>query len=320
MEKRTAHIFSLTANKQLAQDIVDILGLEKVTPVNVFHFADGEILCESLESVRDRNCYIIQSTCKPVNENLMEILVFVDALKRASAKTINVIIPYYGYARQDRVNKPRQPISARLVADLLTAAGVHRVISVDLHAPQIQGFFSCLIDEVTAIPLLASHFVDKVDSNWVTVSPDHGGVNRARKVAEILNTPIAIIDKRRRRPNEAEVMNIIGDIKGKHCLMIDDMIDTAGSCIEGARALLNQGALDVSIAATHGIFSDPAPERMKQNIFKEVVVTDSIVLRDEMKLENVTVLSLAPMLAKIIEHIEEGKPLTIVYDMFMGKI
>lgn len=320
MVKRNARIFSLSANKQLAQDITNIIGINKVTPTNIFHFADGEILCESLESVRDRNCYIIQSTCKPVNENLMEILIFVDALKRASAKTITVIIPYYGYARQDRVNKPRQPISARLVADLLKAAGVHRVVCVDLHAPQIQGFFSCLVDEVTAIPLLASHFLNKVDSDWVTVSPDHGGVNRARKVAEILNTPIAIIDKRRKRPNEAEVMNIIGDVKGKHCLMVDDIIDTAGSCLEGAKALLKQGALDVSIAATHGIFSDPAPERMREGTFKEIVITDSIVLREDMKADNITVLSLAPMLAKIIEHIEEGKPLTIVYDMFMGKM
>jgi ribose-phosphate pyrophosphokinase len=249
----------------------------------------------------------------------MEVLIFVDALKRGSAKTINVVIPYYGYARQDRVNKPRQPISARLVADLLKAAGVDRVICVDLHAPQIQGFFSCLVDEVTAIPLLASHFVDKVDSSWVTVSPDHGGVNRARKVAEILNTPLAIIDKRRKRPNEAEVMNIIGDIAGKNCLMVDDIIDTAGSCLEGAKALANAGAKSVSIAATHGIFSSPAPERMASDFFKEIVVTDSIPLREEMKLDKVNVLSLAPMIAKIIEHIEEGKPLTIVYDMYMDR-
>ena len=318
MDKKPARIFSLSANKQLAQDIADILGIERVTPTNVFHFADGETLCESLESVRDRNCYIIQSTCRPVNENLMEVLIFVDALKRGSAKTITVVMPYYGYARQDRVNKPRQPISARLVADLLKAAGVDRVVCVDLHAPQIQGFFSCLVDEVTAIPLLASHFIDSVDTDWVTVSPDHGGVNRARKVAEILNTPIAIIDKRRKRPNEAEVMNIIGDIKDKHCLMIDDIIDTAGSCIEGAKALLKAGAKDVRIAVSHGIFSDPAPERLKEGVFKEIVVTDSICLREGLEDCNIQVLSLAPMLAKIIQHIEEGEPLTIVYDMFMG--
>lgn len=318
MLDKTACIFSLSANKELAQNIASLLGVE-VSPTNVSHFADGETLCEPVNSVREKNCYVIQSSSRPVNENLMEVLIFVDALKRASAKTINVVMPYYGYARQDRVNKPRQPITSRLVADLLYAAGVDRVICVDLHAPQIQGFFSCLVDEITAIPLLASHFKTKVDTDWITVSPDHGGVNRARKVAEILNTPLAIIDKRRSRPNEAEVMNIIGDVKGKHCLLVDDIIDTAGSCLAGATALLDNGAKSVRIAATHGIFSDPAPARMLgSGKFEEIVITDSIVLRDEMKSDKVTVLSLAPMLSKIIEHIELGKPLTIVYDMFMS--
>lgn len=317
MIDKTACIFSLTANKKLTEEIASILGCQ-VSPTTISHFADGETLCEPVNSVRQKNCYIVQSTSQPVNEKLMEILIFVDALKRASAKSINVIMPYYGYARQDRVNKPRQPITARLVADLLYAAGVDRVICVDLHAAQIQGFFSCLVDEVTAIPLLASHFKDKVDSDWITVSPDHGGVNRARKVAEILDTPLAIIDKRRSKPNQAEVMNIIGDIKGKKCLLIDDIIDTAGSCLAGANALLKNGAKSVSIAATHGIFSNPAPERMLgNNVFEEIVVTDSILLKEEMKDPRVTVLSLAPMLAKIIEHIEFGKPLTVVYDMFM---
>ena len=317
MIDKTACIFSLTANEKLAKDIANILGCE-VSPTTISHFADGETLCEPVNSVRQKNCYVIQSTSRPVNEKLMEILIFIDALKRASAKSINVIMPYYGYARQDRVNKPRQPITARLVADLLYAAGADRVICVDLHAPQIQGFFSCLIDEVTAIPLLASHFKDKVDSTWITVSPDHGGVNRARKVAEILDTPLAIIDKRRSKPNEAEVMNIIGDVRGKKCLLVDDIIDTAGSCLAGATALLNNGAESVRIAATHGIFSNPAHERMlDSNKFEEIVITDSIVLKEEMRDERVTVLSLAPMLAKIIEHIEFGKPLTVVYDMFM---
>lgn len=319
MLDKTACIFSLTANKKLASDIASLLGME-VSPTLVSHFADGETLCEPVNSVRQKNCYVIQSTCKPVNEKLMETLIFVDALKRASAKTINVVIPYYGYARQDRVNKPRQPITARLVADLLKAAGVDRVICVDLHAPQIQGFFSCLVDEVTAIPLLADHFKDVIDSSWITVSPDHGGVNRARKVAEKLNTPLAIIDKRRRKPNEAEVMNIIGDVKDKNCLVIDDIIDTAGSALAGATALLDNGAKSVRIAATHGIFSTPAKERLiESGVFEEIVVTDSIPLDEEMKCSKVKVLSLAPMIAKIIEHIELGKPLTIVYDMFMSK-
>jgi ribose-phosphate pyrophosphokinase len=320
MIKHTACVFSLSANKKLAKDVADLLNLD-VSPVSVFHFADGETLCESVNSVREKHCYIIQSTCKPVNENLMEILIFADALKRASAKTINVVMPYYGYARQDRVSKARQPITARLVADLLKTAGVDRVIAVDLHAPQIQGFFSCLVDEITAIPLLASHFQQKFNEDWVVVSPDHGGVNRARRMAEILNAPLAIIDKRRSKPNEAEVMNIIGDIKGKHCLMVDDIIDTAGSASAGARALLNNGAKDVRIAATHGIFSAPAHERLlNSGVFEEIVVTDSIPLCDSMKSEKVTVLSLAPMLSKIIQHIELGRPLSEVYNMFQEKM
>lgn len=320
MVKDTAQLFSLTANKKLAKDIAKILGLD-VSPVLVSHFADGETLCEPVESVRDKNCYIIQSTCGPVNENLMEILIFVDALKRSSAKTVTVVMPYYGYARQDRKAKPRQPITSRLVADLLKTSGVDRVVCVDLHASQIQGFFSCVVDEITAIPLLSTHFKDKVGPDWVTVSPDHGGVNRARNVAERLSTPIAIIDKRRSKPNEAEVMHIIGDIKDKHCIMVDDIIDTAGSCSEGARALLKAGAKSVRIAASHGIFSSPAKERLfDSGLFEEVVITDSIPLREEMNCDKITVLSLAPMLAKIIEHIELGLPLTIVYDMFVEKL
>ena len=315
-----ALIFSLTANVQLAQDVANLLGTT-VSPVSVSHFADGEIICEPINSVREKNCYNIQSTCAPVTEHLFELLIFVDAVKRSSAKSVTVVVPYYGYARQDRKSKPRQPITSRLVADLMKTAGVDRVVCVDLHASQIQGFFSCLVDEMTAIPLLASHFYDKVGPDWITVSPDHGGVNRARKVAERLNTPLAIIDKRRTKPNEAEVMNIVGDIVGKHCLMIDDMIDTAGSCTEGAKALLAKGAKSVRIACSHGVFSGPAAERLLGNdVFEEIVTTDSIPLKDAMKHDKVTVLSLAPMLAKIIEHVELGLPLTYVYDMFAQNI
>lgn len=317
MISKTACLFSLTANKKLAKDIADLLGME-LSPVSVSHFADGETLCEPQESVRGKNCYIIQSTCKPVNENIFELLVFVDALKRASAKTITAIIPYYGYARQDRKAKPRQPITSKLVADLLKAAGVHRVVCVDLHTSQIQGYFSCVMDEVTAIPLLAEHFIKKVkQGGWIVVSPDHGGVNRARNVAEILNTPLAIIDKRRRRPNEAEVMNIIGDVKGLNCLLIDDIIDTAGSAHEGAKALLKSGAKSVQIAATHGILSHPAEQRLfESGVFEEVVITNSIEREDIGKYPHLTVLSLAPVLSQIIEHIEKGIPLSEVYDMF----
>lgn len=317
MFQDTACIFSLTANKKLAKDIADLLGVE-LTPASISHFADGETLCEPQVSVRGKNCYIIQSTCKPVNENIMELLVFVDALKRASAKTITTVIPYYGYARQDRKAKPRQPITSKLVAELLKAAGVDRVVCVDLHTSQIQGYFSCVMDEATAIPLLADHFSKKVKgTDWTVVSPDHGGVNRARNFAEILNAPLAIIDKRRKRPNEAEVMNIIGDVKDQNCLVVDDIIDTAGSAFEGAKALLKAGAKSVQIAATHGILSNPAQQRLLESgLFNEVVITDSIERAEPIQNEKLTVLSLAPILSQIIEHIEKGIPISTVYNIY----
>lgn len=311
-----ALIFSLSANKELAKDVADILGLP-VSEALVNHFADGEILCEPVESVRDQDVYIVQSTCNSVTEHLFEILVFVDACKRSSANEINIIMPYFGYARQDRKSKPRQPITARLVADLLKVAGVDRVITVDLHAPQIQGFFSCLVDEMTAIPLIADYYYSQDNSNVVVVSPDHGGVNRARRVAEVLNVPIAIVDKRRPKPNEAEVMNIVGNIAGKDCILIDDMIDTAGSCTAAAKALKEKGATSVRIACTHGVFSKGCCERLNSGIFDEIVTTDSIPLRPELNSEGrFKVLSLAPMLARAIDHIQNGKPLSVVYDLY----
>lgn len=308
-------IFSLSANKKLAEDIANELDM-KVSEAHVTHFADGEILCEPVESVREKDVYIVQSTYTPVTENLFEILVFVDACKRASSRKINVIIPYFGYARQDRKSKPRQPITSRLVADLLKTAGVDRVISVDLHAPQIQGFFSCLIDELTAIPLLATHYEKDDNSNLVVVSPDHGGVNRARRVAERINAPLAIIDKRRTGPNVAEVMNIVGDVQGKDCLMVDDMIDTAGSARAGALALKANGAKSVKICCSHGLFSGPASERLLDGVFDEIVCTDSIPLPERMKDNKVKVVSLAPMISKVIENIENGVPVSKVYNIY----
>ena len=272
-----------------------------------------------IETVRDKDVYIIQSTCPPVNENLMELLIFVDSLKRSSAREINVIIPYFGYASQDRKAQPRQPITSRLVADLLKVAGVDRVVIVDLHAPQIQGFFSCLVDELTAIPLLG-HTIQKdlgVDtSNMVTVSPDHGGVNRARRIAEKLNTPLAIIDKRRTNSGSPEVMNIIGDVKDKDCYIIDDMIDTAGSAVAAAAALKQAGAKTVKIAATHAVLSDPAFERLSHSDFDQILVTDSIPLPSKFNSLNVKVVSLAPMLAAVIKRIQNGEPLSVVYEMY----
>ena len=308
-------IFSLSANKKLAEDIANELDM-KVSEAHVTHFADGEILCEPVESVREKDVYIVQSTYTPVTENLFEILVFVDACKRASSRKINVIIPYFGYARQDRKSKPRQPITSRLVADLLKTAGVDRVISVDLHAPQIQGFFSCLIEELTAIPLLATHYEKDNNSNLVVVSPDHGGVNRARRVAERINAPLAIIDKRRTGPNVAEVMNIVGDVQGKDCLMVDDMIDTAGSARARALAWKANGAKSVKICCSHGLFSGPAAERLLDGVFDEIVCTDSIPLPERMKSDKVKVVSLAPMISKVIENIENGVPVSKVYNIY----
>lgn len=311
-------IFSLSANKDLANKVASALGME-VSEVSLRRFPSGEIIAEPIETVRDKDVYIIQSTCPPVNENLMELLIFVDSLKRSSAREINVIIPYFGYARQDRKAQPRQPITSRLVADLLKVAGVDRVVIVDLHAPQIQGFFSCLVDELTAIPLLG-HTIQKdlgVDtSNMVTVSPDHGGVNRARRIAEKLNTPLAIIDKRRTKSGSPEVMNIIGDVKDKDCYIIDDMIDTAGSAVAAAAALKQAGAKTVKIAATHAVLSDPAFERLSHSDFDKILVTDSIPLQSKFNSLNVKVVSLAPMLAAVIKRIQNGEPLSVVYEMY----
>ena len=311
-------IFSLSANKDLANKVASALGME-VSEVSLRRFPSGEIIAEPIETVRDKDVYIIQSTCPPVNENLMELLIFVDSLKRSSAREINVIIPYFGYARQDRKAQPRQPITSRLVADLLKVAGVDRVVIVDLHAPQIQGFFSCLVDELTAIPLLG-HTIQKdlgVDtSNMVTVSPDHGGVNRARRIAEKLNTPLAIIDKRRTNSGSPEVMNIIGDVKDKECYIIDDMIDTAGSAVAAAAALKQAGAKTVKIAATHAVLSDPAFERLSHSDFDQILVTDSIPLPSKFNSLNVKVVSLAPMLAAVIKRIQNGEPLSVVYEMY----
>lgn len=311
-------IFSLSANKDLANKVASALGME-VSEVSLRRFPSGEIIAEPIETVRDKDVYIIQSTCPPVNENLMELLIFVDSLKRSSAREINVIIPYFGYARQDRKAQPRQPITSRLVADLLKVAGVDRVVIVDLHAPQIQGFFSCLVDELTAIPLLG-HTIQKdlgVDtSNMVTVSPDHGGVNRARRIAEKLNTPLAIIDKRRTNSGSPEVMNIIGDVKDKDCYIIDDMIDTAGSAVAAAAALKQAGAKTVKIAATHVVLSDPAFERLSHSDFDQILVTDSIPLPSKFNSLNVKVVSLAPMLAAVIKRIQNGEPLSVVYEMY----
>lgn len=312
-------IFALTANKQMVADITNQLGLQPGA-VEVKHFADGEIFVDTLQSVRGKNVYIVQSTCSPVTDRLMEILVFADALKRASAQEVNCVIPYYGYARQDRKNKAREPITAKLVADMLQVAGIHRLITVDLHAPQIQGYFDCPVDDMTAIPLFGRYFKKTLDpkDDIVVVSPDHGGATRARKLGTILNASIAIIDKRRPKPNEAEIMGIIGEVKGKVAVMIDDMIDTGGTITKGAEALIQAGATKVYGACTHAVFSGDAIEKIQNSVFEQVVTTNTIPLSPEKAkmATKIKVLSMAPMIAKAIEHIELGLPLSVVYDLY----
>lgn len=315
MEKTTT-LMALSASKKLAKDIAKILNTS-ICDTKVHHFADGEILVENNESVRGKNVYVIQSTSAPVTENLMELLICVDALKRSSAAEITAVIPYFGYARQDRKAKARQPITAKLVADLLQTAGVDRVVTVDLHAAQIQGFFNIPVDDMTALPLISNYFkAQNLSDDVVVVSPDHGGANRARKLANALDVPLAIIDKRRPKPNVAEVTGIIGDVVGKHCIMVDDMIDTGGTIAAGAQALMDKGAKEVSIACTHAVFSGPASQRLQDSVAKEIVVTDSIALGDEKSFPKLKVVSIADLIASTIYNIETATPVSEVFDKY----
>ncbi|SDW44530.1 ribose-phosphate pyrophosphokinase [Kandleria vitulina] len=309
--KNKITVFALSASQGLAKDIAKILGTE-VGKCDVHHFADGEILVEIGESVRGKDVFIVQSTCNPVTENLMEILVLCDALKRASAKQITAVIPYFGYARQDRKAKPRQPITSKLVADLLTVAGVNRVVTIDLHARQIQGFFDIPVDEMQALPLICKYFKDQNLEDLCVVSPDHGGATRARQMSEYFDCPIAIIDKRRPKPNVAEVMGIIGDVSGKNCILIDDMIDTGGTITAGVDMLKQKGAKDVYIACTHGVLSGPAINRLANCDAKEVVVTDTIPLPPKKQLDKIKVVTVADLLAHTIENIENNLPVSDV--------
>lgn len=313
--KNKITVFSLSSSKKLAQDIASILGT-KVGDCKVHHFADGEILCEIGESVRGKDVFIVQSTSNPVTGNLMEILVLTDALKRASAREITAVIPYFGYARQDRKAKPRQPITSKLVADLLTTAGVNRVVTVDLHAAQIQGFFDIPVDEMQALPLLIKYFRKKKVQDLCVVSPDHGGATRARKMSEAFDCPIAIIDKRRPKPNVAEVMGIIGNVEGKNCILIDDMIDTAGTITAGVDMLKQKGAKDVYIACTHGVLSGPAIERLSTCAAKEVVITNTIEIPQEKKFDKLVSVSVAGLLAHTIENIENDLPVSDVFTQY----
>ena len=309
-------IVSLTANVNMAIDIAKIIGVE-VLPTEVTHFADGEILFTGKKSFRGDNVYIIQSTCTPVTERLMELLICIDACKRASAKTITCVMPYFGYARQDRKAKPRQPISAKLVADMLEIAGADRIVSSDLHAPQIAGFFNIPVDDVSPTLLFYRYFKDlNLKDDIVCVSPDHGGLVRTSKLAEQLNAPLAIIDKRRPKPNQAEILAIVGDVKDKTCILVDDIVDTAGTLLIAVEKLIQLGAKKVYAAVTHGVLSLDAVDRINKSSLTKLVITDSIPLKEEKKSDKIDVISLAPLFAKIIVSLEDGKSLFETHQEF----
>lgn len=306
-------VFTLNSNPELSEEIVKEIGIPMGKSL-VTRFSDGEVQINIEESIRGCDCYLVQSTSAPANEHLMELLIMIDALKRASAKTINVVLPYYGYARQDRKARAREPITAKLVANLLETAGATRVLTLDLHATQIQGFFDIPVDQLTGVPILADYFKQKQLEDIVIVSPDHGGVIRARKLADRLKAPIAIIDKRRPRPNVAEVMNIIGNVEGKTAIIIDDIIDTAGTVTLAANALMEQGAKEVYACCSHPVLSGPAIERIKNSKIKELVVLNTIPLPPEKRIEKITQLSVAPLMAEAIIRVHEHMSVSALFD------
>ena len=315
MNAEEIKVFTGNANPVLAKEICNNLGIQ-LGQAEVSRFSDGEIRTNIRENVRGGDVYVVQSTSNPANEHLMEMLVMMDALKRASAREINAVLPYYGYARQDRKDESRAPITAKLVADLLHAAGATRVISMDLHADQIQGFFDVPFDHLYAKPVLLEDMRNKFAkiNDLVIVSPDAGGVERARSYAKNMKASLAIIDKRRNGPNIAEVMHIIGDVKGKHCVMLDDLIDTAGTICQGADALKREGANKIWAYASHAVLSGPAPERLTSAPLEEIVVTNSISLRPEaMHLKNLRQLSIASLIAKAIERVHQHDSLSTLF-------
>lgn len=306
-------VFAGNSHLELAEEIASIMG-KALGRATVNKFSDGEISVNLWETVRGTDCYIVQSTCNPVNDNLMEILIMIDAMKRASAGRINAVIPYYGYARQDRKAKARDPITAKLVADLLVAAGADRVLTMDLHAAQIQGYFNIPVDHLVGMPILSKYFVEKGLQDVVIVSPDHGSVTRARNMAQPLNAPIAIVDKRRPEPNKSEIMNIIGDIKGKNCILIDDMIDTAGTITNAANALKDLGAVSVRACATHAVLSGPAIERIEKSAIEELVLLNTIPIPEEKKINKMKILSVAPLFAEAMTRVFTNDSISKLFD------
>lgn len=312
-------VFPLTSSVSLVNEVCNYLNIEP-GKIEVKHFADGETLVELGESVRGKRCYIIQSTCKPVNDTLMEVLICLDALRRSSAAEITCIIPYFGYARQDRKAMPRQPITAKLVASMLEQAGANRVVTFDLHAAQIQGFFHCPVDDLTTVPMMGQYFRRKHfdPEQIVVVSPDHGGVKRARIMAEMLGTPLAIIDKRRPQANVVEACNVIGDVQGKDAIIVDDICDTGGSLIAASNILRDHGARDIYVCVTHGLFSNNAAIRIQDSPIKEVVVTNTIIpTNDDLKnTDKIMTLSIGWMLSKLILAVSCHTPVSEVYSLY----
>ena len=306
-------LFAGNSNRPLAEAVAKRLNTT-LGDIEVGKFSDGETSVHLGETVRGRDLFIIQSTSTPVNDNLMELLIMIDAAKRASAGRVTAVMPYFGYARQDRKARSRDPITAKLVADLLTSAGADRVLTMDLHAAQIQGFFNIPVDNLLGGPTLYNYFADKMDENYIVVSPDIGSVNRARKVAERLNCPMAIIDKRRPKANVMEVMNIIGNVEGKKCLLVDDMIDTAGTIVQGAQALVDQGAIEIHACCTHAVLSGPAIERLEKSAITELVMLDTVQLPPEKMLSKMKILSTADIFAAAIENVYLDKPMSKIYD------
>ncbi|MCL1972370.1 MAG: ribose-phosphate pyrophosphokinase [Endomicrobia bacterium] len=305
-------IISGNANIELAKQIVQKLGVE-LSEAKVGHFSDGEIQVKIVDNVRGADCYIIQPTCSPVNENLMELLIIADALKRASAKRITAVMPYYGYGRQDRKAEPRVPITARLVANLLATSGITRVLTMDLHAGQIQGFFDIPVDHLYGTPVILSYFQEKKFSDTVIVSPDAGGVERARSFAKHFHADLAIVDKRRPRPNEAAIMNIIGEVKDKTCIILDDLVDTAGTLTQVAEAIKAKGAARVFATASHGVLSGAAKQKIQDSCIEELVITDSIPLAQNGPTEKIVVLSIASILAEAIMRISNDESISALF-------
>jgi len=304
------------ANRLLAQEIATILEM-RLAAAEVSQFSDGEVFVQVNENVRGADVFVVQPTCAPVNQNLMELLIVIDALRRASAQRITAVIPYYGYGRQDRKVQPRVPITAKLVADLITAAGAHRVLTMDLHAGQIQGFFNIPVDHLFAAPVLLEYFHKRmIEGAWkdlVVVAPDAGGVERARAFAKRLGTSLAIMDKRRTGINEAQMMHVIGDVRDCDVILLDDIIDTAGTVIQAVSALREEGARRVLASCTHPVLSGPAIDRLEQSIIEEVVVTNTIPLHEGQQSKKITVLSVAPLLAEAIERIHTEKSVSSLF-------